>query len=236
METTVSRAWVVIAAVAIACTSGPGDDAAESSSEPSSGAAGSSGGSASSNSGADAPAESSGESGAQPIDVGCEDPQPVLQSDGLTPSGFVQCSDGFRHRAEAADCIVPDAGNCDECGAGCGDAPFERCVSDLGLGTCSCVTSCATDADCGEGQACVCTGVVDDVPRCVPAACHTTTDCGEGLCGISGSNDCGFDASLACLDASSECRVTVCEGDVECACYASAGEYVCHDECFSGCG
>lgn len=223
--------WMVVVAVAVACTSEPADDAGEASS----GAQGSSGGGGSASSGADAPAES-GESGGQPIDVGCEDPQPVLQSDGLTPSGFVQCSDGFRHRVEVVDCIVPDAGNCDECGAECGDAPLERCMEDFGLGTCSCVTSCATDADCGEGQACACTGVVGDVPRCVPAACGTTADCGESLCGISGSNDCGFDASLACLDASSECRLTVCEGDVECACYASGGEYVCHAECFTGCG
>jgi hypothetical protein len=234
MEMIMNRAWMVVAAVVVACTSEPADDAGESSS----GAQGSSEGSASS-SGADASTEtgeSSGESGGQPIDVGCEDPEPVLQSDGLTPSGFVQCSDGFRHRAELVDCIVPDTGNCDECGAECGDDPLERCVSDLGLGTCSCVTSCVTNADCGEGQACACTGAIEDVPRCVPAACDTTADCGEGLCGISGSNDCGFDASLACLDASSECRLTVCEGDVECACYASGGEYVCHDECFSGCG
>lgn len=223
---------VVAAAVVVACAKEPADDAGGSSS----GAQGSSeGGGSASSSGADASAESGG-SGGQPIAVGCEDPQPVLQSDGLTPSGFVQCSDGFRHRAEVVDCIVPDAGDCDECGAECGDDPLERCMSDLGLGTCSCVTSCATDADCGEGQACACTGVVGDVPRCVPAACDTTADCGEGLCGISGSNDCGFDASLACLDAASECRLTVCEGAVECVCYASGGEYVCHDECFSGCG
>lgn len=223
MKTSMDGAWLVVAAVMVACVSEPADDAAESSS----GAQGTSEGEGSA---------SSSESGSQPIDVGCEDPQPVLQSDGLAPSGFVQCSDGFRHRAEVVACLVPEAGNCDECGAECGDAPLERCVSDLGLGTCSCVTSCATDADCGEGQACACTGVVGDVPRCVPAACGTSADCGEGLCGISGSDGCGFDASLACLDASSQCRLTVCEANVECVCYASGGEYVCHDECFSGCG
>jgi hypothetical protein len=224
-----NRAWMVVVAVVVACASEPADDGGGSSS----GAQGSSqGGGSASSSGADTSAGSGGPS----IDIGCEDPQPVLQSDGLTPSGFVRCSDGFRHRAEVVDCIVPDAGDCDECGAECGDAPLERCVSDLGLGTCSCVNSCATDADCGEGQACACIGVVGGVPRCMPAACNTTADCGEGLCGISGSNGCEFDSSLACLDAASECRLTVCEGAVECVCYASGGEYVCHDECFSGCG
>ena len=220
------------AVVVAACAAEPADDGAGSSSGPQGSSAGEG---PSSSSGADA-SSGSGESSGPPIDVACEDPQPVLQSDGVTPSGFVQCSDGFRHRAEAVDCIVPEAGNCDECGAECGDDPLERCVLDLGFGTCSCVTSCATDADCGEGQACACTGVAGDVPRCVPAACSTTADCGEGLCGISGPNGCEFDARLACLDASSECRRTVCDGDVGCVCYAAGGEYVCHDECFSGCG
>jgi len=176
-----------------------------------------------------------GESGDPPIEVGCADPQPLLQLDGVTPSGFVQCNDGFRHREAAVTCVVPE-GSCDECGSDCSELPFGRCVSDPGLGTCSCVASCETDADCGEGNACACTGATGDIPRCVPAECTTTADCGSGLCGISGSNDCGFDATLACLDETSECRLTVCEGQTECACYASGGEYVCHDECFSGCG
>ncbi len=178
---------------------------------------------------------SSGESGEGPIELGCADPQPLLQFDEATPSGFVVCSDGFRHREAAVACVVPES-SCDECESDCSELPLGRCVSDLGLGSCSCVASCETDADCGDGRVCACTGATGDIPRCVPAECTTTADCGNGLCGFSGSNGCGFDATLTCLDESSQCRVTVCDDQTECACYASGGQYVCHDECFSGCG
>jgi hypothetical protein len=68
-------------------------------------------------------------------------------------------------------------------------------------------------------------------------ACATSADCGDGLCGLSGSNQCAFDETLACLDASSECRSTTCEdGLEECVCYADSGDFRCHAECFSGGG
>lgn len=181
-------------------------------------------------------AESTTQSGGS-IDLDCLDPQPVMQLDGVTPSGFVVCSDGFVQRVEAVVCVVPDMGDCGDCGSDCSDGPLGRCMSDQGLGTCSCVYSCETDADCGEGQACACTGPFDGVPRCVPAGCTTTGDCGEGLCGLSNSGQCDFDERLACLDASAECRITTCEGGADdCVCYAEADGYRCHDECFTGCG
>jgi hypothetical protein len=239
-----NRSWMLIVTLGLACTSDPADDGEESSSgampgssEGESSSAEASASSEESGSSESGTAEaSSGESGGSPVDLACDDPQPLLQFDGVTPSGFVVCSDGFVHREEAAACLVPEAGTCDECDTDCSELTLGRCVSDLGLGTCSCVASCESDADCEEGNVCACSGIVGDVPRCVPAGCTTTADCGGGLCGISGSSDCGFDASVACLDATSECRVTTCNDDLECACYASGGEYVCHDECFSGCG
>jgi len=220
--------WIGAMSLA-ACAAEPADDGGGSSSAVESGSSGAG------SSGAEASASSS-ESGTVPFDLDCADPQPRLQFDGVTPSGWILCSDLFLHREDAVTCLVPDAGNCDTCDSDCTDAPLGRCMEDHGLGGCQCVYSCETDADCGDGRVCACTGAVDDVPRCVPAGCTTTADCGEGLCGISGSASCGFDAAVACLDASSECRRTTCDDTTECVCYASGGEYVCHDECFSGCG
>jgi hypothetical protein len=159
----------------------------------------------------------------------------------VTPSGWVRCSDGFTHRVEAVACIPQIEGVCEDGGActtaeDCTDAPLGACVYESGIG-CGCVYGCETDADCDSGAICMCAGDPSGSPRCVPANCATTADCGDGLCGVSGSALCGSDSRVACLDASSECRRTVCEGDVECACYASTDfEYQCHDECYSGCG
>lgn len=237
------RAWMVVAALVFACGAEPADDAEESSSgaEPGSseeeGSASSSGAEASASSGSEGESSESGSSESGGIEVACDDPQPLLQFDGVTPSGFVVCSDGFVHRETADLCLVPETGTCDECESDCSELPNGRCVSDEGLGTgCTCIASCETDADCGDGNVCACSGIVGDVPRCVPAGCTTTADCDGGLCGISGSDQCGFDATVACLDASSQCRETTCDDTTECVCYASGGEYVCHDECFSGCG
>jgi hypothetical protein len=218
---------IVLAALVLACAAEPADEGGGPSSSGTPGTTGTTG--SADTSGANA-SESGGADG--PIDLTCDDPQPILQGDG-TPSGFVQCDDGFRHRAEAVACVVPDVGPCDSCSSDCSELPLGRCVENPGEGSCSCVASCETDADCGENQACACLG---DVPRCVPATCTTTAECGDGLCGISGSASCELDSSLACLVASSECRSTICEGGTECVCYASSGAYSCHDECFSGCG
>lgn len=229
----------VALALLVACGGSNDDGGASASTDPSSG--GASSGTASSGDSETAESGSSsadsGTTGAPAIDLGCVDPQPLMQPDGATPSGFETCGDGFVHRADAVTCVVPDAGDCDTCDSDCSDAPLGRCMSDRGFGTCSCVYGCETDADCGEGSACACAGPAGAVPRCVPATCTTSADCGDGLCGLSGSNQCGFDETLACLDASAECRSTTCEdGLEECVCYADAGEFRCHDECFSGCG
>lgn len=231
----VNRSWIWVVSMVLACAAEPADDGESSGGEPGSseeeGSAGSSG---------VEPTASSSESGSsesgEPTDVACDDPQPRMQADGVTPSGFVECSDGFVHRETAETCLVPEAGDCDECATDCSELPNGRCMNDLGLGTCSCVASCETDADCSEGTVCACVGGIGGVPRCVPAGCTTTADCDGGLCGISGSSNCGFDSTVACLNADSECRASVCDDTAECVCYATGGEYVCHDECFSGCG
>ncbi|MBL8941994.1 MAG: hypothetical protein JNK45_02550 [Myxococcales bacterium] len=233
--TSIDRApgWCAALLLLVACGGGSSDDGGSSAStDPASSGTANSETADSGSSTADG-----GTTGAPPIDLGCLDPQPLLQVDGVTPSGFVVCSDGFVHRAEAVSCVVPDAGDCDDCASDCSDGPLGRCMSDPGFGTCSCVYGCETDADCGEGSACACAGPSGGVPRCVPATCTTSADCGDGLCGRSGSNQCGFDDTLACLGATSECRSTTCEdGLEECVCYADSGEFRCHAECFTGCG
>lgn len=224
--------WCAAFLLLVACGGGSSDDGGSSATDSASSGTADSETADSGSSTAD-----SGTTGAPPIDLGCLDPQPLLQADGVTPSGFVVCSDGFVHRTDAATCLVPDAGDCDDCASDCTDAPLGRCMSDPGVGTCSCVYACETDADCGEGSACACAGPSGGVPRCVPATCTTSADCGDGLCGRSSSNQCEFDQSLACLGGTSECRSTTCEDGLdECVCYADSGEFRCHAECFTGCG
>jgi len=41
-----------------------------------------------------------------------------------------------------------------------------------------CHYGCTADADCGEGNLCMC---AEPVGRCVAAACRSAEDCGEGL-------------------------------------------------------
>jgi hypothetical protein len=232
------RSWVWAVVFAVACVAEPADDGGASSSEsgPGSQSGPSSGADASSSAAASSTVDS-GESGGAPIDLDCLDPRPLLQMDDVTPSGFVACSDDFVHRVETVTCIVPAVGDCDTCATDCSDAPFGRCTMDSNRSTCSCVYGCETDADCGDGAVCACIGALTGDPRCIPASCTTTDDCGGGLCGYSGSNDCEFDAEVACLDASSQCRMTTCDDESGgCVCYSTSFEYVCHDECGSGCG
>lgn len=243
------RSWVGLVMFATACVVEPADDGGTSSSTsdgdpssesgPSSSSSSSSmsSGASTSSSGAESSTADSGESGGAPIDLDCLDPQPLLQEDGVTPSGFVFCSDDFVHRVETVTCIIPETGDCDSCETDCSAAPNGRCMMDFNREACGCVYSCETDADCGGGAVCACIGAITGIPRCVPASCTTTDDCGGGFCGMSGSNECGFHQEVACLDASSECRTTTCDdGPEQCVCYSTGFEYVCHDECGTGCG
>ena len=51
---------------------------------------------------------------------------------------------------------------------------------DVNEESCSCVYSCETDAECGDGAVCACIAGITGIARCVPASCTTTDDCGGG--------------------------------------------------------
>jgi hypothetical protein len=151
-----------------------------------------------------------------PIDLGCEDPMPLLRYDG-TPAGFDRCSDSVIHRTEAATCEGFSAPQtCDaepgDCSSSddCTDRPNGACLSSPtpeigGVATCQCRYACETDDDCGDGKVCVCLG--EAFPTCVPAGCTTDADC-DGLCVLGlGTSYCGEDTrALRCLESTSGCR------------------------------
>jgi hypothetical protein len=195
----------------------------------------------------------SADTGVVPPLLECDDPQPILQPDSDVPTGFVQCSDGFIHREEAVTCeaptpmdtCTPDPNSNDTCetAADCTEQPYGGCVQQLvssGMG-CACEYGCATDADCGEAEICLCAGVGG--PKCVPASCVTDADC-DGMCGLKTSIGFCGDAHhvMACLDETSECRTTCpdaegCDGVVEPAnCVVIDSEWVCRATDCGGCG
>jgi hypothetical protein len=193
------------------------------------------------------------------LSLGCADPQPILQFDDVTPTGFERCADGFVHRAEAVTCVLPEApATCDSGDTGndscsssaeCTEKPNGHCIDDsFIIDGCGCVYSCETDADCETGEICACTGVTGDVPRCVPAGCEDTGACGDGLCGLSTVEfQCGnIEYELGCLDAQSECRVDECAPEQACdnvdedpvvpPCELVEGLWTCNQNANSLCG
>lgn len=189
--------------------------------------------------------------------LACPDPVPILQSTG-EPSGFVTCADGFMHRAEPVTCAQPAAAN--DCTAPNANATCTqdsdctaRAHGSCGRGdfwpnadACECHYGCATDADCAPGSICACAGVAGDRSRCVPSTCDG--DCGEGLCGLMRREGaCGerYDR-LACLTASSTCRVDAqCQEEAETCmgsfydvdtCVISEGEWTCGIRSCGPCG
>jgi len=178
-----------------------------------------------SDAGADAePSDASPDDGdAEP--TRCEDPQELLQRGG-TPSGFVKCADGTIQRVEArpADpsndtpsCVGDENTLYCESDADCTERPHGRCISvqvsiEGGIDQtryCNCQYTCATDADCPTGQACIPGKIVDGIPiaLCVPANCTTNADCASGECGLSvHHNGCGLTVSLGCREESDTCR------------------------------
>jgi len=155
--------------------------------------------------------------------AGCESPQPILQPGG-EPSGCVQCSGGFMHRASIEACMYPAelVGDCNlggGTGSETGDA-FGECVTDAdcdaaphgycNLGFfgdfCECNYGCETDADCGDGMVCGCFGAD---ARCIPAHCTSDADCGDYLCALYGE-------VLACHGAFDTCHSGVDCPDGEC--------------------
>lgn len=142
--------------------------------------------------------------------------------------GYVRCADGGTDRV--ADLAQdPTAGRLPACAldedylgcttdAECTDGPNGRCShfddlwdsGDSGDSgdSCGCTYACATDADCGVGEACL-AGSHDaghDAPTCVPAACTTASDCASGSCGVAHWYDgCSWTSSLQCRTEADTC-------------------------------
>lgn len=122
----------------------------------------------------------------------CDDPGPAQVAGKDT--GFVFCTGGPVHRPKRQECPskLPRATTCEATGenagtsscstdADCKDAPNGFCR--LGLPgpppTCGCGYGCTSDADCGEGNMCLCG---DPVGKCVQASCKSDADCHGLLC------------------------------------------------------
>lgn len=188
------------------------------------------------------------------VDLTCEQPERVLQSDG-SPSGFEKCN-GVTHRVEPATCMrdppptscepsSPGQASCqssDECG------PNGACLDDgifdgSGEG-CRCVEECRTDADCPTGTVCSCLG---GRPQCIGGECSTDADC-DGWCithAYSGACG-GTTVTLSCLDPDDECapvpgscpEIEDCYGQMRSApCVRTEDGWRCADfECGTTCG
>jgi hypothetical protein len=150
----------------------------------------------------------------------CEDPQPIMQAGTDLPSGFVICADGFVHRIEQVECVMPQGADNPDCidfacssAADCVAQPYGSCTITNAFEGCGCHYGCATDADCDDGYICACAGVTGDEATCIPADCTTTGDCGEGLCGLSDyAGCCSTNYATACAAPGEPCHV-----DSECS-------------------
>jgi hypothetical protein len=83
-------------------------------------------------------------------------------------------------------------------------------VSHWDEGLCECITPCASDADCADGEACLCEEAQTWITRCLPADCRTDADCGGYECGVS-TDECYEANRLACRTADD-----VCHGFAQC--------------------
>jgi hypothetical protein len=116
----------------------------------------------------------------------CPDPKPLNTI--TADTGLIQCSNGLTHRPEAITCADRRDGGAKTLPAGCdclmdsecNDAPLGVCgpLGSSGSG-CGCSYGCVADADCGQGEICLCS---DPVGQCVPAKCTTDADCDGALC------------------------------------------------------
>lgn len=157
-----------------------------------------------------------GETGPPPPAYACENPTEILQAGLDAPSGFVTCDDGFIHRAQKLDCLVPqgedsmycmegDIGVC-QTSADCVENTHGSCIDDA-WGGCACHYGCVNDDDCDDGFVCACAGVVSERATCIPADCTVDSDCGDGLCGLSEFQGCcENNHKLACADENAPCH------------------------------
>ncbi|HXS18043.1 MAG TPA: hypothetical protein VN764_12690 [Polyangiaceae bacterium] len=139
-------------------------------------------------------------------------------SEPLDSHGFVECNEGYRHRASQEACANEEReeriatgpcgieGTCCEFDSDCRDefACFEAGPSGAGATYGLCALRCETDQDCEGGHICECGA---GAGRCVPSSCTTDEDCaGEALC-VSSARDegCGQHVEYSCQTPQDAC-------------------------------
>jgi hypothetical protein len=148
-------------------------------------------------------------------DGGMDFMQPSPDGVGEIPTGVERCADGSRHRYAAVPC-TSDSFDEPLCTAeyfdyaACTDGQL-AVVCPFDENWCDCITPCASDADCADGEACLCDEGNKGITRCLPAECRTDADCGGTECGVSTDN-CALENRLACRTADDECH-----GSPDCA-------------------
>ncbi|AUX34023.1 MULTISPECIES: ferritin-like domain-containing protein [Sorangium] len=172
------------------------------------------------------PAGSTGSAPPGGFPFACDDPEPILVAGQNT--GYVRCAGGWMHRAEVITCAspLPRPEACKDPGAGasscssdadCTEQPHGFCSPGLGGEAppgCFCHYGCTTDAECNEGQICLCG---DPVGQCVQALCTSDQDCGRLLCSSYVLNPGCGGTGFACQTATDECAGDGdCPGDQQC--------------------
>ena len=135
--------------------------------------------------------------------------QPSPDGGAEISTGVELCADESKHRYAAIGCSnsALDDSDCIEdayCDSG-------QLLCDTGFSDALCVTPCASDADCADGEACLCDEGNQGTTRCIAAECRTDADCGGTECGVS-TDDCALENRLACRTADDECH-----GSTDCA-------------------
>lgn len=165
-------------------------------------------------------------SGAQPV-------QPVTGA-GLAPEADPMGPSVCSPEIPLAGCTDPgkEPMSCTS-DAECTDHVYGKCVQALGMigPYCECEYACATDADCADGDSCVCAEELSghfQHSACVSADCTTGAECESGTCELSlYYNGCKHKAVLACRTAADECATAVdCPGGT-CAFDDYAGAWTC---------
>jgi len=164
------------------------------------------------------------------VEPTCVDGTSILLEDG-SPSGFERCADGAINRVEAgtfdptidlARCAGDEDSRTCAADGECADGAHGACVTGEAGGSygeevysyCACLYSCASDADCATGEACVPPEVSGAAyATCVAATCADAGDCAATEeCGYSAYfNGCGAILALDCRT-----EEDACHSDNEC--------------------
>lgn len=110
----------------------------------------------------------------------------AVESNGID-TGLLRCDGDWTHRPTATECesALPRedhtcSGEDGECStdADCAGTPNGYCESDDFGQFCGCRSGCLTDADCGDGNICICGSPVG---HCAQADCTDDTSCEENM-------------------------------------------------------